>query len=224
MLPKPYTKTKSNEPLLLKNLERKKSCGKNSTVKTLTSGPDNILQSSTKEEKEQNREIILKFKQSRLIPMNVQRSFNGGYLFLQKIYHQLGLNKICREISSKYKFTFDLDSILSRLVYSRVLFPASKLATCELAKRFIEQPNFDIQHVYRALEVLAKETDFIQSELYNNSLKISKRNKGILYYDCTNFFFEVEQEEGLKQYGVSKEHRPNPIVQMGLFMDGDAFP
>ena len=150
--------------------------------------------------------------------------FNGGYLFLQKIYNKLGLNKICREISSKYKFTFDLDSILSRLVYSRILFPASKLATCELAKRFIEQPNFDIQHVYRALEVIAKETDFIQSALYNNSLKISKRNKGILYYDCTNFFFEIEQEEGLKQYGISKEHRPNPIVQMGLFMDGDGIP
>lgn len=182
------------------------------------------IEELNKREDAEKREVIVKYSPAKTIDKNIQFSFNGGYLFLQKIYHQLGLNKICREISSKYKFTFDLDSILSRLVYSRVLFPASKLATCELAKRFIEQPNFDIQHVYRALEVLAKETDFIQSELYNNSLKISKRNKGILYYDCTNFFFEVEQEEGLKQYGVSKEHRPNPIVQMGLFMDGDGIP
>lgn len=182
------------------------------------------IEELNKREYEEKREVIVKYSPAKIIDKNVQSSFNGGYLFLQKIYNQLGLNKICKEISSKYKFTFDLDSILSRLIYSRVLFPASKLATCELAKRFIEQPNFDIQHVYRALEVIAKETYFIQSKLYNNSIKISKRNKGILYYDCTNFFFEIEQEEGLKQYGVSKEHRPNPIVQMGLFMDGDGIP
>ena len=89
---------------------------------------------------------------------------------------------------------------------------------------FIEQPNFELHDIYRALEVISKENEFIQSELYKNSLKISKRNTGILYYDCTNYFFEIEQEEGLKQYGPSKEHRPNPIVQMGLFMDGDGIP
>lgn len=177
-----------------------------------------------RKEKEAKREVIVKYSPTKIIDKNVQVSFNGGYLFLQKIYHELGLKKICRDISTKYKFTFDMDSILSRLVYSRVIYPASKLATCKLSKKFIEQPNFEIQHIYRALEVLAKETDFIQSELYNNSLKVAKRNKGILYYDCTNFFFEIEQEEGLKQYGVSKEHRPNPIVQMGLFMDGDGIP
>ena len=127
--------------------------------------------------------------------------------FLQKIYHELGLHKICKEISEKYKFTFDLDSILSRLIYGRIIFPSSKLATYELSKKFIEQPNFDIHHIYRALEVHLKETDFIQSELYKNSLKISNRNTGILYYDCTNYFFEIEQEDGLKQYGASKEHQ-----------------
>ena len=88
----------------------------------------------------------------------------------------------------------------------------------------MEQPDFDIQHIYRALEVIASEADFIQSELYNNSLKLYDRKKGILYYDCTNYFFEIEQEDGLKRYGVSKEHRPNPIVQMGLFMDSDGIP
>jgi transposase len=88
----------------------------------------------------------------------------------------------------------------------------------------LEQPDFELQHVYRALEVISKESDFIQSSLYKNSLNISKRNDKILYYDCTNYFFEIEQEEGLKQYGPSKEHRPNPIVEMGLFMDGDGIP
>uniref|UniRef100_UPI002ED412B2 IS1634 family transposase n=1 Tax=Serpentinicella alkaliphila TaxID=1734049 RepID=UPI002ED412B2 len=104
------------------------------------------------------------------------------------------------------------------------MFPGSKLSTYNLSTRFLEKPDFDIQHIYRALEVISKETDYIQSELYNNSYKLSKRNSGILYYDCTNYFFEIEQEQGLKQYGYSKEHKPNPIVQMGLFMDGDGIP
>lgn len=176
------------------------------------------------EKEGQEPKVIAEYSPSKQIDSNIQRTFNGGYLFLQDIYYKLELQNICKEISKKYKFTYDLNSILSRLVYSRVIFPASKLATNELCKQFIEQPNFELQHIYRALEIIAKETDYIQSELYKNSLKISKRNTGILYYDCTNFFFEIEQEEGLKQYGVSKEHRPNPIVQMGLFMDGDGIP
>lgn len=176
------------------------------------------------EEKEQTRKILVPFEQSKIILKGEQRSFNGGYLFLQKIYHELKLNKICKDISQKYKFDFDLDSILSRLIYSRVIFPSSKLATYELSKRFIEQPNFDLHQIYRALEVLAKENDFIQSCLYENSLKVSRRNTGILYYDCTNYFFEIEQEDGNKQYGPSKDHKPNPIIQMGLFMDGDGIP
>jgi len=175
-------------------------------------------------EKEQTRKILVPYEQSKIISKNEQRSFNGGYLFLQKIYHELGLHKICKRISQRYKFDFDLDSILSRLVYGRVIFPSSKLATHELSKKFIEQPNFDLHQIYRALEVLAKETDFIQSALYENSLKIYKRNTGVLYYDCTNYFFEIEQEDGNKQYGPSKDHKPNPIIQMGLFMDGDGIP
>jgi len=177
-----------------------------------------------KKEKEEKREVLVKYSPSKLIDKGEQRLFNGGYIFLQKIYHDLGLHKICKEISRKYKFDFDLDSILSRLIYGRIIFPSSKLATYELSKKFIEQPKFDLHQIYRALEFLAKETDFIQSSLYENSLKVSKRNTGILYYDCTNYFFEIEQEDGNKQYGPSKDHKPNPIVQMGLFMDGDGIP
>ena len=177
-----------------------------------------------RKEKEEKREVLVRYSPAKQIEKDEQKSFNGGYLFLQQIYHQLGLSKISKVISDKYKFTYNLDSVLSRLVYSRIIFPASKLATCEQSKLFMEKPEFELQHVYRSLEVLAKESDYIQSELYKNSLKICDRNKGILYYDCTNYFFETEQEDGLRQYGVSKEHRPNPIVQMGLFMDGDGFP
>ena len=177
-----------------------------------------------KKEKEQKLEVLVKYSPTKQILINEQRSFNGGYLFLQHIYHELGLPKICKTISNNYKFNYNLDSILSRLIYGRIIFPASKLATNDLSKEFIEQPNFELQHIYRALEVISKESDFIQSELYNNSLNVYNRKKSILYYDCTNYFFEIEQENGLKQYGVSKEHRPNPIVQMGLFMDSDGIP
>jgi len=182
------------------------------------------IEELNKKEKEEKREVLVKYSPSKLINKGEQRSFNGGYLFLQKIYHELGLHKISKEITKKYKFDFDLDSILSRLIYGRVIFPSSKLATNELSKNFIEQPNFDLHQIYRALEVLAKETDFIQSSLYENSLKVSKRNTGVLFYDCTNYFFEIEQEDGNKQYGPSKDHKPNPIVQMGLFIDGDGIP
>ena len=178
----------------------------------------------TRKEKEEKREVMVRYSPAKQIDKDEQKTFNGGYLFLQQIYHQLGLSKISKVISDKYKFTYNLDSVLSRLVYSRIIFPSSKLATFEQSKLFMEHPEFELQHVYRSLEVLAKESDYIQSELYKNSLKICDRNKGILYYDCTNYFFETEQEDGLRQYGVSKEHRPNPIVQMGLFMDGDGFP
>lgn len=177
-----------------------------------------------KKDKEDKRKIMVQYSPTKLIEKDERRSFNGGYLFLQQIYHDLQLHKICSQISDKYRFSFNLNSILSRLLYGRIIFPSSKLATHQLSSKLIEQPNFEIQHVYRALEIIAKETDFIQSELYKNSLKLSKRNSGILYYDCTNYFFEIEQEDGLKQYGYSKEHRPNPIVQMGLFMDGDGIP
>lgn len=182
------------------------------------------IEELNKKDKEQSREVIVKYSPSKVISKDQQHFFNGGYLFLQQIYHELNLHKVSAEISKKHKFTFDFNAVLSRLLYGRILFPSSKLATYQHSSKFIEQPDFELQHVYRALEVISKEMDFIQSSLYSNSLKISKRNTGILYYDCTNYFFEIEQEDGLKQYGASKEHRPNPIIQMGLFMDGDGIP
>lgn len=177
-----------------------------------------------KKEQEETRPVLLTLQQSRQIEKGKKRSFNGGYLFLQQLYHKLGIHKICKSISEKHKFTYDLDAILSRLIYGRVLFPSSKLNTFELSGQLLEPPNFDLQHIYRALSVIASEGDFIQAELYKNSRKRAKRNDKVLYYDCTNYYFEIEQEEDDKRYGPSKEHRPNPIVQMGLFIDGDGIP
>ena len=182
------------------------------------------IQQLNAQEKEASRKVNIQFSQSTTIAKDTQKSFNIGYLFLQQIYFMLGLNKITADISTRYNFSFNLDSILSRLIYSRVIFPSSKLSTTTESKKFMEQPEFELQHVYRALDIIAKEDAFIQSELYKNSCALAKRNSKILFYDCTNFFFESEFQSGIRQYGCSKEHRPSPIVEMGLFMDGDGIP
>ena len=197
---------------------------KKSKGKDILDWINEYIKTLNENEKEHRNDILIKKSPSKIIPKNEQLCFNVGYVFLQDIYYSLRLNNICTEIANKYKFAYDLNNILSRLIYSRIIYPSSKLATFELSKKYVEQPNFELHDIYRSLEVIAKETDFIQSELYKNSLKISKRNTNILYYDCTNYFFEIEEESGLRQYGPSKEHRPNPITQMGLFMDGDGIP
>lgn len=176
------------------------------------------------QEEKQNKGVYFE-KLVEGIPLDEsQKTFNIGYLFLQNIYYSLGLDKICKNISEKYRIKYELNSILSNLIYTRIIEPSSKLSSFEASKKFIEQPNYELHDIYRALEVISKETEFIEAEVYKNSLDVVNRNTKILYYDCTNYFFEIEQAEGLKQYGLSKENRPNPITQMGLFMDGDGFP
>jgi transposase len=217
-------KTQSNSSKIIEKL------GTETELREKLNGADpyewakEYIEKLNQKEKEESRPIIIKRTQSKLINKGEQLSYNGGYLFIQQLYHSLKLHQICNSISDRHKFYFNLDSILSRLIYGRILFPSSKRNTHQLSKTLLQQPDFEIQHVYRALEVIAKESDFIQAELYKNSLAISRRNDRILYYDCTNYFFEIEQEDGDKQYGPSKENRPNPIVEMGLFMDGDGIP
>ena len=184
----------------------------------------NYVQELNIKEKENKMPVLIKKDPSKVIEKNVQSSFNVGYLFLQNIYYKLKLDKICNKITEQHQFKFDLNDILSKLIYSRIIFPASKLKTLELSKKFLEQPNFEYQHIERALPVICENMDFIQSELYKNSNEYMKRNNKILYYDCTNYYFEIEEESGVRQYGKSKENRPNPIVQMGLFMDGNGIP
>lgn len=137
-----------------------------------------------------------------------QRKFNGGYLFLQDIYYELGLDKICTTVRTRHGFDYNLNSILSRLLYTRILFPSSKRSSHKDSRRFIEQPGFDLHQVYRALSVLASESDYIQSRLFKNSMKLARRRTEVIYYDCTNFYFEIEEAEDDKQYGASKENRP----------------
>ena len=177
-----------------------------------------------KEEAEENAKITIDFCVSKDLIENQQRCFNGGYLFLQDIYHHLGLDRISKAVAKKHDFQYNLNSILSRLIYTRILYPSSKLGTYEESHKFIEQPDFELHQIYRALSVIAEESDYIQSTLFKNSMKLSKRKTGVIYYDCTNFYFEIEQAEDDKQYGLSKENRPLPIVGMGLFMDAEGIP
>ena len=213
-----------NTSRIIEKLGNEKDVLKKSNGKDPVAWAKKYVEDLNKKELEKSRKIIIEKSQNVQIPLNNINLFNCGYLFLEKIYYQLGLHNICKDISKKYKFKYDLNDILSKLIFARIIFPSSKLATNELCQNFLEQPNFELHHIYRALEVLAKENDFIQSELYKNSLNISKRNSSILYYDCTNYFFEIEEESGIRKFGISKEHRPNPLVQMGLFMDGNGIP
>lgn len=178
----------------------------------------------TKEQMESKQGILIKYSASQLIDLDNRRSANIGYLFLQDIYYSLGLNKICDGISAKYKFEYNLNDILSMLVYSRILAPGSKLSSLNHAQDFLEQPECKLHQIYRGLEVLAQENDYFQASLYKNSDDIMKRNKSVLYYDCTNYYFEIEEEDDFRKYGLGKDHKPNPIVQMGLFMDADGIP
>ena len=178
----------------------------------------------TAEEKSHKQDIIMRYSSSSIIDKNIRRSFNAGYLFLQDIYYSLRIDRICNSISEKYKFGYDLNDIFSMLVYSRIIAPGSKLSSLESAQGFLEQPKCGLHQVYRALEVIAAENDFFQAALYKNSRNVANRRKEVLYYDCTNYYFEIEEEDGFRRYGVSKEHRPNPIIQMGMFMDAGGIP
>lgn len=178
-----------------------------------------------KYKEEQSQKIVtIPFRADRQLEYGRQKCFMGGYLFLQSFYHKLRLDAVCRKIRDKHKFDYDINAILSDLIYTRILDPGSKLSAYKTAQKFLEKPSYKLHDVYRALSVLASECDLIQSEAYKNSHFLGKRNDRILYYDCTNYYFEIEQEDGDKKYGKSKEHRPNPIVQMGMFMDGDGIP
>ena len=176
-----------------------------------------------KREKEE-KQIKLTFHADRPLDYDKQVFYRGGYLFLQSIYYQLQINKICRKLKQKHKFKYDINAILSDLIYARILEPCSKRSSYKAASEFLEKPSYKLHDVYRALDVLGAECDLIQAELYKNSHFLGARNNKVLYYDCSNYYFEIEQEDGNKKYGKSKEHRPNPIIQMGLFMDGDGIP
>ena len=209
-----------------------KKLGKYNDLLKQFSGDEEKMMAWAKEEakketelyKQKNGKVIVELSKAACISKNERRSFQVGYLFLQSLCTQLRLDKICRTIKSRHKYKFDLNAIITDLVFARILAPSSKLGSYDYCQTLLEPPKYSLQDIYRALSVIAEESDFIQSELYKNSNFLHPRNKRILYYDCTNYYFEIEEESDSKRYGKSKEHRPNPIVTMGLFMDSDGIP
>ena len=173
--------------------------------------------------KDKNELVKIELNSSKRINKE-KRNFNIGYLFLEKLYNDLKIKDICNKIQDQYKFEFNLNEVLSYLVFARIIYPSSKLETFKQCQNFIEQPTFKLHDEYRALSYIANNIDFIQENLFINSKNVIKRNSKVIYYDCTNYFFEINEEDDLRRHGISKEHKPNPIVGMGLFMDGDGIP
>lgn len=171
-----------------------------------------------------NEVVLIKKNTRKIIKKDINNSFNVGYLFLEKIYNELNIKDICENIQNKYQFHFDLNEILSYLVYARIIYPSSKLETFKQCQNFIEQPKFKLHDEYRALSYIADNMDYIQENIFNNSKKAIKRNSRVIYYDCTNYFFEIDNEDDIRKYGINKQHQPKPQVGMGLFMDGDGLP
>ena len=197
---------------------------------------DHLNELNEAEQADKKIKVLVPYNSASLIPKGKKQSFNVGYLFLQQIYYELCLDLICSHISKRHAFQYDMNNILSRLVYGRILFPSSKLSTCKQSKDLLEPPLFEYHQMQRALSVIATEFDSIQAELYKFSSQIVPRKTGVLYYDCTNFYFETEEEDDIsnqeadendvaaRKYGISKQHQPSPLVQMGLFMDYSGIP
>lgn len=163
------------------------------------------LETEKYKNEQETKAVQITFHADRKLDYGQQRFFQGGYLFAQSIYYGLRLDKTCRKIKSRHKYQFDLNAILSDLIYNRILDPQSKESAYHAAQEFLEPPSYELHDVYRALSILAAESDFIQSEVFKNSNFLEERNSRILYYDCSNFYFEIEQEDGMKKYGKSKE-------------------
>lgn len=223
-----------------------KRIGKHSELLAITSDP---LSYAIKQVEEFNRE----YKEGK-IEMNLKVDFNEklvatgdiaskstilniGYFILQKIYHDLKVKDFFQTVQAASKITFDCDVINRFLTFARILNPKSKLGTFDRLDSYYEKPSFKYQHILRFMNALEMNYDSYLEHLYINSGNIIKRNTSVCYFDCTNYYFETEDEDdeyvdevtgeilkGLRKYGPSKEHRPNPIVQMGLFMDGAGIP
>ena len=168
--------------------------------------------------------IKIEFNPNKKILPGIKKEFNIGYLFLEKIYNELNIKSICENIQNSYQFHFDLNEILSYLVYARIIYPSSKLETFKQCQNFIKPPLFKLHDEYRALSYIAKNMDYIQENLFSNSKQVINRNSRVIYYDCTNYFFEIDEEDDIRKYGINKQHQPKPQVGMGLFMDGDGLP
>lgn len=174
--------------------------------------------------KDEKASVMVPFRPEATIKNGDWRAVHCGHLLLLPLYNKLGLKQFSSEVSKRHKFKFNFEDILYKLVMARIMFPDSKRATRECLSDFIDAPDFSLDDIYNFLSVLAKEITPLQKSLFEATAQELSRRTGVIYYDCTNYYFEIEKEDSFRRYGKSKEHRPNPIVQMGMFMDADGLP
>lgn len=220
--------------------------GKHSELLAITSDPlayaKEQIEKLNQEEKKGRIEYSLKINFNEKISatdevISKSEARNIGYFFLQSIYHKLKLKSYFDGIQDGSKVTFNCNTINRFLTFARILDPRSKLGTFDRLDTYYEQPSFDYQHILRFMDLLEKDYDGYLEHLFTNSNSIIKRDTSVCYFDCTNYYFEIETEDdeyidevtgeilkGLRKYGPSKQHQPSPIVQMGLFMDGKGIP
>lgn len=191
----------------------------------------------TADEKSGKELVSIDFSPGKEVAMGDMPLRHGGDLLMMRLYNNLGLPDLCRGIVRGSHVRYDLNEILRTLVFSRVLSPGSKTKTYDFAKSYIYPPGFSENDMFRSLSLLAGHVDDIQAGVYKASRDIIPRKERVIYFDCTNYYFETEDNDadyvdkktgevvfGLRKRGKSKENRPNPIVQMGMFMDGDGIP
>ena len=179
-----------------------------------------IVQKMNDEKKEKNLSIPMQISLKEKLEINTDTSYNFGYVALSKIYHELEIDRfLIHKFKSRDMSEFKINNIMKLLVFSRALFPDSKKSTYENKDKFFENTKFSLKELYNALTYLEPLKDEIQKYIYNHIQEQYKPNNECVFYDVTNYYFEIDDPDELRKKGVCKEHRPNPIVQMGLFMD-----
>lgn len=226
-----------------KNIKR---LGKHSELLLITDNPLEYAKNEVKKMNEEYRsgrsEFIVTMDFNERIPStdspcSNSTSLNIGYLYLKDIYAKLNLSDFFKSVSSDRKITYDCNKICQFLTYARILDPASKYGTYDKLDTYYEKPQVEYQHMIRFLDILDRNSDKYLKHLFDNSENIVKRDTSIMYYDCTNYFFETEKPDeeivdevtgeiilGLRQFGISKENKTSPIVEMGLIMDSRGIP
>lgn len=227
-----------------KNIAR---IGKHSELLKITDDPLTYANEQVKkynQEAKKNNQVSLELKinfaeklKAADAVVSSSRQLNIGYFFLQQLYHNLEISSFFDAVTAGSKITYEPDLVNRFLTYSRILSPDSKLGTHQHLGNYYEQPDFDYIHIMRTMDILEEHYDAYISHLFEKSNHIIKRDTSVCFYDCSNYYFEIETQDedyvdeatgevikGLRKYGPSKEHRPNPIVEMGLFMDTDGIP
>ena len=184
-----------------------------------------IVEEMNKEERENKETIKIKINENEKLAENTNNRKNFGYVALSKVYHELEIDKLIIKSFKDRNFSeYKINNILKLLVFARCLFPDSKKSTYENKDIFFEKTDFSLEEVYNALTYINSIKDSLQQDIYEHIQEQYKPNNEIAFYDVTNYYFEIDENDELRKKGVSKEHRPNPIVQMGLFMDSLGLP